>query len=83
MARITVDIADQVAAKLRADAAASGLDEATLIETALLLYLDQVDAFRAFVAHGDADVAAGRVEDFDTVMSDLEGRILQGSTVAR
>ncbi len=83
MARITLEIADDIAVRLRADAEAAGMSEATLIEKALSLYLEQVEAFRAFVAEGEADVAAGRVEDFDTVMNALEARILQGSAVAR
>lgn len=83
MARITIELADEVAAKLGADAAAAGMSQATLIEKALSLYLYQVEAFRAFVAEGEADVAAGRVEDFDTVMNALEARILQGSALAR
>lgn len=83
MARVTLDIADDIVARLRADAVAAGMSEATLIEKALSLYLEQVEAFRAFVAEGEADVAAGRVEDFDTVMNELEARILQGSALAR
>ena len=83
MARITLEIADDIVARLRADAEAAGMSESTLIEKALSLYLEQVEAFRAFVAEGEADVAAGRVEDFDTVMNALEARILQGSAVAR
>ncbi len=83
MAQVTIELADDVLTKLRADAAAAGMSEATLIEKALSLYLEQVEAFRAFVAEGEADVVAGRVEDFDTVMNALEARILQGSSVAR
>ena len=56
--QLTIEIADEVAAKLRADAAAGGVDASTLIETALLLYGDQASAF---VAEGVADANAGRV----------------------
>jgi len=59
--QLTIEIADEVAAKLRADAAAGGVDASTLIETALLLYGDQASAFEAFVAEGVADADAGRV----------------------
>jgi predicted transcriptional regulator len=77
MARINVEIADEAAANLRAVVAASGVDEASVIETALLLYGEQAAAFRAFVAEGEADVAAGRVEDWEDVMKELEAIITE------
>lgn len=80
MAQITIEIADDIAAKLRADAAAGGVDEAALVETALLLFGEQAAAFRAFVAEGEADVAAGRVEDWEDVMKALEAIITKAET---
>lgn len=80
MAQITIEIADSIAAKLRADAAAGGMDEAALVETALLLFGEQAAAFHAFVAEGEADVAAGRVEDWEDVMKELEAIIIQAET---
>lgn len=77
MARITVEIADEAAANLRSVVAASGVDEASVIETALLLYGEQAAAFRAFVAEGEADVAAGRVEDWEDVMKELDAIITE------
>jgi predicted transcriptional regulator len=80
MARITVEIADEAAASLRSVVAASGMDEASVIETALLLYGEQAAAFRAFVAEGEADVAAGRVVDWEDVMKDLDAIITEAET---
>lgn len=72
MAQITIEIADDIAAKLRADAAAGGLDEAALVETALLLCGEQAAAFRAFVAEGEADVAAGRVVPMEEAFAEAQ-----------
>jgi predicted transcriptional regulator len=80
MARITVEIADEAAASLRSVVAASGVDEASVIETALLLYGEQAAAFRAFVAEGEADVAAGRVVPSEDVMEKLDAIIAQAHT---
>jgi predicted transcriptional regulator len=75
MARITVEIADEAAASLRSVVAASGVDEASVIETALLLYGEQVAAFRAFVAVGEADVAAGRVVPMEEAFAEAQAII--------
>lgn len=80
MTQLTIEISDEVAAKLRADAAAGGVDEATLIENALLLYGEQAAAFRAFVAEGEADVVAGRVVAWEDVLESLDGIIAQAKT---
>ncbi|MBX9749096.1 MAG: hypothetical protein K5Q68_05720 [Roseococcus sp.] len=80
MARINVEIADEAAANLRAVVAASGVDEASVIETALLLYGEQAAAFRAFVAEGEADVAAGRVVPWEEVMASLDAIIAQAQS---
>lgn len=77
MAQLKVEIADEVAARLHEMTAASGVDEASVIETALLLYGEQAAAFRAFVAEGEADVAAGRVEDWEDVMKELDAIITE------
>ncbi|UPY39181.1 hypothetical protein [Sediminicoccus sp. KRV36] len=80
MVQITIEIADDIAAKLRADAAAGGMDESALVETALLLFGEQAAAFRAFVAEGEADVAAGRVVPWEDVMESLDAIIAQAQT---
>ena len=80
MARITVEIADEAVASLRSVVAASGADEAAVIETALLLYGEQAAAFRAFVAEGEADLAADRVVDWEDVMKDLDAIITEAET---
>ncbi len=80
MARIIVEIADEAVASLRSVVAASGADEASVIETALLLYGEQAAAFRAFVAEGEADLAADRVVDWEDVMKDLDAIITEAET---
>jgi predicted transcriptional regulator len=65
---------------LRSVVAASGVDEASVIETALLLYGEQAAAFRAFVAEGEADVVAGRVVPSEDVMEKLDAIIAQAHT---
>ena len=80
MARITVEIADKAAASLRSVVAASGVDEASVIETALLLHGEQAAAFRAFVAEGEADVAARRVVAWEDVMGKLDAIIEQAQS---
>jgi predicted transcriptional regulator len=75
MARITVEIADEAAASLRSVVAASGVDEASVIETALLLYGEQAAGFRAFVAEGEADVAAGRVVPMEDAFAEAQAII--------
>lgn len=75
MVQVTIEIADEVAARLHATAAASGLNEAAVIETALLLYGEQAAAFRAFVAEGDADVAAGRVVPIEEAFAEAQAII--------
>lgn len=75
MARITVEIADEAAASLRSAVAESGMDEASVIETALLLYGEQAAAFRAFVAVGEADLAAGRVVPMEEAFAEAQAII--------
>jgi predicted transcriptional regulator len=82
MVRISVDLPDEVAEAL--DRAAAGLQstrEALLVEAArgFLAGDGSFDAFRrdqaafsAWIAEGEADIAAGRVLDADIVFDELD-----------
>lgn len=75
MVQLTIQLGDEIAARLEATAAASGLDEASVIEAALLLYSEQAAAFRAFVAEGEADLAAGRVVPMEEAFAEAQAII--------
>lgn len=80
MARITLDIPDELAANLKAQAAAGGIEESAFYETALRRFQQETAEFLAFIAEGEADVAAGRVLDFGEVMDEIDARIEQAKS---
>ncbi len=77
MARITIDIPDELAAQLASAAAMRGQTPEAVMETALLLFTEQAAGFDAFLAEGVADAAAGRVLAWEELRGELAALIAQ------
>jgi predicted transcriptional regulator len=72
MALITLDLSDEAVARLRDAAGRARVSESEIVERALGLDVVETAALRAAIAEAEADVAAGRVHDFDEVMAEME-----------
>lgn len=72
MARISVEVPDDLSERLSAFAARSHASEADIIRRALQETLESADALAAMIARGQADIAAGDVVAHEDVMTELE-----------
>ena len=64
-----------MAGRLASAPAVHGQTPEAVIETALPLFTEQAAAFDAWVAEGEADVAAGRVAPVEAVVAALDAEI--------
>jgi predicted transcriptional regulator len=72
MVRISVDLPDEVAERLRRAASEIQSSPEKLLAEAAEAMLAERDAFDAAIAEGEADVAAGRVLPFEDVLREME-----------
>ena len=72
MVRISIDLPEAVAERLRQAAGEMQSTPERLLASAAEAMLAERDAFEAAVAEGEADVAAGRVVPFEDVMREME-----------
>jgi predicted transcriptional regulator len=72
MVRISVDLPEEVAARLRQAAGEMQSTPELLLASAAEAMLAERDAFEAAVAEGEADVAAGRVIPFEDVLREMQ-----------
>ncbi len=72
MARISVEVPDELGERLSAFAARSHSSEADIVRRALQETLEAADELADMIAHGQADIAAGRVVAHEDVMAELE-----------
>lgn len=77
MAVITIELSDAAAARLSAAAANARVSEGEVVEAALGMTDAQAAAFQAFIARGEADIAAGRVASHEEVMAALRQRLAE------
>ena len=72
MVRISVDLPDAVADRLRRAAGEMQSSPERLLAEAAEALLAERDAFEAAIAEGEADLAAGRVVPLEDVLREME-----------
>lgn len=72
MVRISVDLPDEVAERLRRAAGEMQSSPERLLADAAEAMLADRDAFETAMAEGDADIAAGRMTSHDDVMQEMQ-----------
>jgi predicted transcriptional regulator len=72
MVRISIDLPEEVAERLRQAAGEMQSTPERLLASAAEAMLAERDAFEAAVAEGEADVAAGRVIPFEDVLHEMQ-----------
>lgn len=77
MARISVEVPDDLARRLSERAQAYGTSHEDVVLRALRSSLDGADALEAWIAEGEADVAAGRTVSLDEAMASARGIIAE------
>ena len=75
MTRLTLELPDDVAARLESIAAAQGRAAEDMAREAVTLFTVRAEAFEAFVAEGEADLAAGRVVPMEEVFAEAQAII--------
>jgi predicted transcriptional regulator len=85
MVRISVEVPDELAEALTARAAALRLSEHDVMRSALEAFLDTEPglagfmadraAFEAWIAEGEADIAAGRTVSFEEALAEIDAII--------
>jgi predicted transcriptional regulator len=71
MVRISIDLPDEIAARLRQAAGEMQSSPEHLLAQAAEEMLAERDAFEAAMAESEADIAAGRVVSHEDVMQDM------------
>jgi predicted transcriptional regulator len=72
MVRISIDLPEKVAERLRQAAGEMQSTPERLLAAAAEAMLAERDAFEAAVAEGEADIAAGRLIPFEDVRREME-----------
>ncbi|MBX9697959.1 MAG: hypothetical protein K2X74_00925 [Acetobacteraceae bacterium] len=77
MAHITIDVPDDLAARLTATADRLGASPGDVILRVVRSSLIGADALDAWIAEGEADADAGRVVPFEDAMARVDGIIAE------
>jgi predicted transcriptional regulator len=83
MARISLEVPEDLARRLSEQARACGISQEDALLRALRGGLDGADALEAWIAEGEADVAEGRTVSLDEVMASAQAIIAEARAKTR
>lgn len=83
MARISVEVPEDLARRLSEQARVCGISHADALLRALRSGLDGADVLEAWIAEGEADVAAGRTVSLDDAMASAHAIVAEARAKSR